>query len=173
MRLAREDLAFFSNAHKLTRESWIADRWTLARGLSLRAITPGGDPPDLFLDGRGVEVVEVVEPGRKRGDHYKAKLGAAHSGRTLPRRLTPRRKVIECGHEWVLDGIKRKAEKYDGASSAAWILLVYVNVPYADCLSWADVTTGLEALRPSFASIEVLFEITAGPRAATIWHRHA
>jgi hypothetical protein len=68
VRAAQDDRAFFSNEHKLTRERWVVDRWLLARGVVGADVQPGGDPPDFIVDGYGVEVVELLEPDRRRGD---------------------------------------------------------------------------------------------------------
>ncbi len=172
LHVARGDLAFFSNAHKLDRERWVVDRWLLARGRVAADVRPGGDPPDFIVDGCGVEIAELMEPWRKRGDDYRAKLVAAEACCALPRRLVSRKQVVERGHEWVLDAIRRKAEKY-GASAERWTLLIYVNLPYADNLAWEGVLAGLEALAPPFAAIEVVYEVGVGvgPVATTIWRR--
>jgi hypothetical protein len=171
VRVARSDLAFFSNEHKLARERWVVDRWLLARGVVDADVRPGGDPPDFIVDGCGVEVVELLEPGRRRGDDYRAKLEAAEEGHALARPLVSRTRVVERGHEWVVRAIEGKAEKYEPLRSSAWTLLIYVNIPWADCLSCAHVEAGIEALQPPFAAIEVVFEVGTGPMAATLWRR--
>jgi hypothetical protein len=169
LRVAQHDLAFFSNEHKLTRERWVVDRWLLARGVVGAAVQPGGDPPDFIVDGYGVEVVELLEPGRRRGDDYRAKLKGAKDGYALVRRLVPRQRVVERGHEWVVRTVEAKIEKYKGRSSAAWTLLVYVDFSWADCLCWTDVEATVAALAPPFASIEVVFDVGTGPVAFTVW----
>jgi hypothetical protein len=145
------------------------DRWLLAQGVVAADVQPGGDPPDFIVDGCGVEVVEVQEPGRKRTDQYRAKLKAAKEGYALPRRMVSRKRVVEHGHEWILSAIEGKIEKYKQQPSAAWTLLIYVNIPWADCLSWPDVESRLEALEPPFSGIEVVFDVGTGPIAATVW----
>jgi len=170
VRVAREDLAFFSNDRKPARERWVVDRWLLARGVVGADVRPGGDPPDFIVDGSGVEVVELLEPGRRRGDDYRAKLDAAGEGYALPRPLVSRQRVVERGHEWVIGAVDAKAKKYEGRLSAAWTLLVYVNLPWAECLSWADVEAKVEALAPPFAAIEVMFDVGTGPVTHTVWH---
>ena len=134
---------------------------------------PGGDPPDFIVDSRGVEVVELLQPGRKRGKQYRAKLEAAERGSALSRRMISRRAVVEHGHEWVLNAIDEKVAKYDQGVSAQWTLLIYVNVPWADCLSWGEVDVGLVALSPPFAGIEAVFDLGTGPVSATLWRRPA
>lgn len=166
---AREDLAFFSNEHKVTRERWVVDRWLLARGVVGADVQPGGDPPDFTMDGHGVEVVELPEPGRRRGDDYRAKLEAAAGGYALARPLVSRKRVVERGHEWVVATVEAKSEKYKGRSSAGWTLVVYVNFSWADCLYWTDVEATVAALAPPFAFIEVVFDVGAGPIASTLW----
>ena len=169
LRVACEDRAFFSNGQKLTRERWVVDQWLLACGLVGSAVQPGGDPPDFLVDGRGIEVVELMEPNRRRGDQYNARLQAAHAGHTLPRKLSPRSRVVEQGHEWVLGAIRRKAARYDASSSAAWTLLLYVNLPYADCLSWGQVEATLDAQAPRFNRVEVVFDVGRGPTAGKVY----
>jgi hypothetical protein len=171
VRAAQEDIAFFSNEHKLTRERWVVDRWLVARGVVAADVRSGGDPPDFIVNGRAVEVVELLEPGRRRGDDYRAKLEAAEDGYALGRRLVSRQRVVERGHEWVLGAVEAKIAKYRGRSSAGWTLLVYVNVSWADLVAWGEVETALIALSPPFAGIEVVFDVGAGPRAATVWRR--
>jgi hypothetical protein len=170
-RVAREDRAFFSNKHKPERERWVIDRWLLARGVVGAHVQPGGDPPDFSVDGGGVEVVEVLEPGRRRGDDYRARLEVAEEGFALARPLVSRKHVVERGHDWVLGAIECKAKEYDPLQSTAWTLLIYINIPWADCLSWADVETKVQALAAPFAAIEIVFDVGSGPRAATVWGR--
>ena len=148
-RIAREDLAFFTYEHKPARERWVLDRWLVARGLLGLLVRPGGDPPDFVVDGCGVEVVELLAPGRRRTDQYRAKLKAAAEGHTLPRRMVSRSRVADRGHEWVLKAVEEKAKKYDPQASASWTLLIYVNLPWADCISWAAVEVGLVGLAPA------------------------
>ena len=136
LRVAQEDLSFFSNDQKPARELWVVGRWLLARGVVGADVRPGGDPPDFVVAGRGVEVVELMEPRRRRGNDYRAKREAAERGYALGRRLVSRDRVVEQGHEWVLGAVEAKAKKYEGRLSATWTLLTYVNVPWADCLSW-------------------------------------
>lgn len=169
VRAAREDLAFFSNEHKPTRERWVVDRWLLALGAVGVDVRTGEDPPDVIVGGSGVEVVELLERGRKRTDDYRAKLDAAGEGYALPRALVPRKRVVEQAHKWVLHVVEEKAKKYDRQASAHWTLLIYVNVPWADCLSWANVEAGLVALAPPFARIEVVFDVATGPMTGTVW----
>lgn len=168
LRAAREDLAFFSNEQKAARERWVAERWLLARRVVGVEVGPGGGPPDFIVGGWGVEVVEVLEPGRRRTDDYRAKLAAAEKGQAHPRALVRRARVLEGGHEWVLDAIHRKAERY-GAASSCWALLIYVNLPYAAELPWADLAARLELSAPPFVNVEAVFEAAPGPRAVTIW----
>jgi hypothetical protein len=168
-RIAEEDLRFFSNEGKLARELWVVNRWLLARGVVGADVRPGGDPPDFSVDGGGVEVVELLEPGRRRGDDYRAKLEAAEEGCFVVRHLVSRERVVERGHEWVFRAIQAKAKKYDPLRSSAWTLLMYVNLSWADCLSWADAVSLVEGLAPPFAAIEVVFDVGTGPRTVTLW----
>jgi hypothetical protein len=70
-----------------------------------------------------------------------------------------------------MNAVEEKAAKYDPRASAHWALLIYVNVPWADCLSWADAKAGLVALSPPFARIEIVFDVGTGALTDTVWRR--
>lgn len=168
LRAAQEDLAFFSNEQKLIRERWVVDQWLVARGVEAD-VRPADDPPDFIVDGAGVEIVELLEPRRKRTDQYRANLTAAEAGYAIPRRMVSREQVVTHGHEWLVRAIKRKSAKYASRPSSTWTLLVYVNVPWADSLQWAEVVAELRDLAPPFAAIDALFQVGAAPIAGTVW----
>lgn len=170
-RYAREDVAYFSNGNKATRERWVVDRWLLARGEVTASVTAGADPPDFIVDGRGVEVVELLQPGRRRGDQYQAKVEAAELGLALHRKLASRKSVTAHGDQWVINSIVGKLKKYEPQASAYWSLLIYVNIGLADCISWHAVEARLAAIAPAFASIEVVFDAGPTPTARTLWLR--
>jgi hypothetical protein len=103
---------------------------------------------DFFLRTRGsvfaFQTVEVIEPGRRRGDEYR-KPG-----------LTPYEpgRAAADGPEWLETGVRGKLEKrYAGARDLH--LLVYANFT-AEALQFADVAARLAGFRGEFASVWVM-----------------
>jgi hypothetical protein len=170
VRGAREDLGFLSNANKAPRERWVVDQWLTATDATNLSVEPGPDPPDLVVGGIGVEVVEVVERGRKRGHEYGQRLALARDGVIGIRWRTPLHTVRAHGHEWVLDVIRAKAAKY-GASSAAWALLVYVDLPWADRISWTTVREVVRTEAPHFLTIDAVYHVEGGVAASRLFRR--
>lgn len=159
--LAESDRAFVAgNQARADRERWVGEQWLRSRGLGTTSmdgrVVPGGDPPDLLVDGAGVEVVIAMEDGRKQGDEYRVKHELAARGETLVRWLDLAT-VRDHGHEWILQRIAEKAEHYSPEASKAWILLVYANFGWGGRAQYELIERNLAASAPPFAAVEVLY----------------
>lgn len=168
---AKADHAFLTrNQHKVERERWVLDQWLAARGLDPKKINQGQDPPDFDVDGGGVEIVEAMEAGRRRGDNYKARLEAAKVGDCLVRHLPSLRDVCENGHEWILQQVQQKLDKkYDPSASKHWMLLVYANFSFVEQVQWELLEARLTEMSPPFASVEIFYSIAGGHFARVVF----
>lgn len=155
----QDDVRFFSIACKDDRECWIFDHWC---SLTERNAAQGikGEAPDFTLNGEKIEIVEILEAGRKRHKEFKDDLATLRTGPSQPADLMhdgPDLETIMCiAHKWLLDGIRDKHNHY-GPSSASWTLLVYADFTFANRTDWQAVTTELSRTPPGFARVEVLF----------------
>lgn len=164
------------NVYKQERERWVLERWLEAQNLRPREIRLGEDPPDFVIDGKGVEIVEAMEAGRRRGDEYKQKVADLERDVFKPRRLSLS-KVQENGHAWILNQVKGKIAKgYDVTVANSWILLVYANFFWADKLQWELLRAKLLELEPPFARVDVVHSVGGQHDFRTVFEllgRHA
>lgn len=114
---------------------------------------------DLYLETAGREfpfqLVEAMEPERRRGAEYKA--GAEHALASHP--IEPERGRVE-GPNWIASAIAKKATKRY-AGSGKLNLLVYGNFP-AYRIQHADVVDATRCHFPVFASIWVVTNLWLG-----------
>jgi hypothetical protein len=113
------------------------------------------DPPDAWVrldDGREeqVEITEVQEPGRRRGDEYKRGLVSAS-------RFVPSDKIAEHVKSILLQLVKTieaKVGRYDFKPR----LLIYLNFPYgpAEALMKKAIAQIRETYADEFCEIHVL-----------------
>ena len=106
-----------------------------------------GDPPDAwvrFADGQDqeVEITEVLEPGRKRGDEYR-RGGAALST------FLPKAKRVPRAEEIILQ-LEKAVESKSGKYGFKPNLLIYLNFPYHSETE-SLIQAGLENLRSKYA----------------------
>jgi hypothetical protein len=150
---------------KVDRELWVGKQWLCARGVAEHSVAgrvlPGGDPPDLLVDGLGVEVVMVLDDRRRPGDEYNLKVELATRGQTLVRHMH-RATVRDDGHNWIVQKIMKKATHYGSQTSTEWTLLVYVNFLLADAVQYELVERALATSPPPFAAVEVLYSVSGG-----------
>jgi hypothetical protein len=111
----------WGNRYKFVREAMTLAEFTKLSPVD--SVRLGEDPPDGWIGTpteRRVEVVEAMEPGRKRGDEYKAsRLGVPDH--VTQKELEERIRKLEPELERV---IQKKAGKYDPPP----MLLVYLNI---------------------------------------------
>jgi hypothetical protein len=155
----KDDVRFFSNACKDEREQWVFDHWcTLTQRNAAQC--KKGERPDFTLNGEQIEVVEILEPGRRRHKEFKDDLSKLRTGTWQTADLIhdgPELKtILSSAHQWVLDAIRAKHTHY-GSLSLPWTLLVYADFTFADQTDWGKVTKELSQTPPGFARIEVLF----------------
>ena len=96
----------------------------------VKAVRMGEDPPDAWLrfednEDEQVEITEVLEPGRRRGDEYRR--GKAAAAVFIPHsQLTSRAQLVASQLQKAADA---KAGKYPFKPH----LLIYLNFPYGPC----------------------------------------
>jgi len=135
---SRDDLRFFSNPGRNDREQWVFEHWCALTGR-----TPGnynkGESPDFYSAGEAVEITEVQQPGRRRGDEARKAVEALQLG-NVPDATDggDLKSVLEHAHSWITSAIGKKAQKY-GIKANDWILLVYVNYSFSDRTQWDRV----------------------------------
>lgn len=168
---AKADRTFvMGNETKDMREQWVGVQWLCAYGVpedsAVGRVHPGGDPPDLRVDGRGVEVVMALEGGRRPGDEYNLKVELAKHGQTLVRK-TSLATIRDEGHNWIVEKIMKKATHYGGSqTSSSWTLLVYANFSWVDRVQYELVERALAASPPPFAAVEVVYSVPGGAHVA-------
>lgn len=125
---------FFSQKRKVEREVWIATEFL--RNLHLRfkvedVRSVKDEPPDVLFRNANFEVVELLDPGRKRHQEYKAQLKKARNA-THPSELvtmfTPVDIQIADLYEKCVALAETKAKKYAPAVRSGLDLLVYANL---------------------------------------------
>lgn len=153
------DVRFFSNEGKGDRERWVFDRWcsltgrNSAQGIKCEA-------PDFKLNGEHIEIIDVLEPGRKRHKEFKDDLAKLRTGTAQTADLIHNGPDLETvkssAHQWVLNAVRHKQKLY-GSKSASWTLLIYADFAFADRTDWKTVITELSRTPPGFTRVEVLF----------------
>ncbi|MCB9488781.1 MAG: hypothetical protein H6684_08625 [Deltaproteobacteria bacterium] len=152
---APSDIDWFANAGKARRERWILDQWLEVTGQT-RAFIRRGDPaPDFLVDGRPVEIAEVFPPQRKRNKNFLKLLSDGAVIARIPPRAGHRDLVRRQGHQWLIDIVQKKSDRYR-TTSRNWILLLYCNLQWADAVDWRAFNDYLAQTHPHFARIDVL-----------------
>lgn len=158
----KEDREFMvKNEHKPGREKWVVEAWLKAKGIPyvLEDLQqPEMDPPDVSFKGQGIEIVEVMPPGRRRGTEYNEDVALAEKGQFTLRWSDSLSTITNHAHEWLTEQIQKKADKYrkKGLSSQEWLLLVYANFGSIPTIQWDKVREHLALNPPPFKGIEVL-----------------
>ena len=111
------------------------------------ARTMDGDPPDAWVrraDGEDqeVEITEVLEPGRKRGDEYR------RGGAALSTFLPIAKRVPRAGE--IIRQLEKAVESKSGKYGFKPNLLIYLNFPYHEETE-ALIQAGLENLRSKYS----------------------
>jgi hypothetical protein len=111
----------WGNRYKFVREAMTLAEFT--KQSPVDTVRLGEDPPDGWIgmpEEQRVEVTEAIEPGRKRGDEYKAN-GIGKADHVTQEELEARIEKLEPELERV---IQKKAGKYKTPPT----LLVYLNI---------------------------------------------
>ncbi|HEV2545909.1 MAG TPA: hypothetical protein VGU20_01090 [Stellaceae bacterium] len=165
MSAVEQERLFNDARHQKSREKWCAGMFGLGYERYLHPCrvainaTKFRTDADFFLEARGArfpfQIVEVMEPGRRRGAEFK---GFANGTVTsIP--YEPERGHFD-GPQWIARLIKQKvAKSYANATSIH--LLVYANFP-ARALQHAAVVAASARYRDSFASAWVLTNLHLG-----------
>jgi hypothetical protein len=134
----------WGNRYKQLREAMTLAGFCQHR--QVKAVRMGEDPPDAWLrfedaEDEQVEITEVLEPGRRRGDEYRR--GGAGAAVFVPHsQLASRAQMVATQLEAAIDA---KAGKYPFKPH----LLIYLNFPYGRAES--QVKAAITGIRPKYA----------------------
>jgi hypothetical protein len=134
----------WGNRYKQLREAMTLAGFCQHR--QVKAVRMGEDPPDAWLrfedaEDEQVEITEVLEPGRRRGDEYRR--GRAAAAVFVPHsQLTSRAQLLASQLEKAIDA---KAGKYPFKPH----LLIYLNFPYGRAES--QVQAAITDIRTKYA----------------------
>lgn len=147
----KDSVEFFSPRNKGEREMWVAK--TFVENLNMphaeaELALSADDPPDVSFRDARFEIKEILDPGRRRHDEYRAayeKALAATTPSDLLTEFTPRHITLEKLYELVLDASLEHQRKYAPAVCKGLDLLFYVNLQ--------DVMGLIEAPFPDTAAL--------------------
>lgn len=157
--ILREDERFLTaSTMKPKREEWVLQAWLKRHDPAVVWTRPDQDPPDFIVAGQGVEVIEVLDEGRKRGDECRAAIrreegaldGECAGG------WSDLHHIASCAHLWISSAIASKSAKYEPRMASSWKLLVYVNVGWPERINWPEVRRITSANPPVFDSVVCL-----------------
>lgn len=136
----KQSVAFFSSANKGAIERWACTEFLMNIGLDFQpdeVVLQVDDPPDVTFRGACFEVKEILDPGRRRHDEYKAALSKARAATNLAglraalfkgvtlEDITP----LEIGNLISVESANLVSKKYVGPEFRASLnLLFYVNL---------------------------------------------
>lgn len=146
-------VAYFSPGNKQVAERWVAS--SFIENLRIphtesEIISPDDDPPDVVFRDARFEIKEILDPGRRRHDEYKAELKRARTltdPKDLLKMFTPKDESLGEIYRRCEESALALYSKYPVAVRSSLDLLFYVNLmdvfkvielPYPD-------TSGLEA----------------------------
>jgi hypothetical protein len=156
---AKNNVEFFGNPNKKRRERWIVERWATCTSNSGSILPPQTDPPDFLVGDRGVEIVEVLAPGRTRHAEFKTDLDDARRRRARIHDSESLQQVLAEGHKWVENQIEKKNQKYSlshPADGGKWTLVLYISVSFSDRIQWNKVRQWLSKRPGFFHTIDAL-----------------
>ncbi|WP_159016608.1 DUF1780 domain-containing protein [Cognatiluteimonas profundi] len=146
-------VAYFSPGNKQVAERWIAASFIENLRVShaeSEIISPNDDPPDVVFRDARFEIKEILDPGRRRHDEYKAELARAKTlsdPKDLLQMCAPKDESLGEVYHRCEEASLALHRKYPLAVRSSLDLLFYVNlldvfklieIPYPD-------TTGIEA----------------------------
>ena len=137
----------WGNRYKRLREAMTLAEFCKHNPAIVAARMMEGDPPDAFVrfaDGadQEVEITEVLEPGRKRGDEYR-RGGAALSA------FLPKAKRVARAEE-IIRQLEKSVESKSGKYGFKPNLVIYLNFPHHE-ETQALIQAGIENLRSRYA----------------------
>ena len=132
--------------------------------------------PDFTLDEglageQFVEIVEVLDEGRKRHAEYQRNLQNAEAGKISDPIHDDLEDIDEKGIHRVTDTVEKKIRKYSGKHDVSnWILVIYANIWIFDSFDWDKLLVKVAGLKPGFRSIDILYPQKSPPfKVRTIW----
>jgi hypothetical protein len=151
-------LAFFGPRHQKLREWYCAGHFALAYeeakapcAVVFEEPDPGNHIDFFLRTPTGLhefQLVEVQQPGRRRGDEYRSSAGVLHPNED------ERLLAAQDGPYWIANAIDRKREAYGGPLSSL-NLLVYVNF-WAHGLQYNAIVHAMPQRTNDFGSIWLL-----------------
>jgi hypothetical protein len=160
----KQKRAFFSNKGKKEQERWVLDKWLERKipAVSFSNVTYG-ETPDFTLnkgmeEERFIEITEVLQEGRKRGDEYREDSAHAKAGLPYKVRNVELDNIDDNGVEWITKAMEDKIKKYSGKQDiATWILVVYANFWIFETFDWEKLMMQIAGLNPGFRAIDILY----------------
>ncbi|MEI8283310.1 MAG: hypothetical protein WCG75_12955, partial [Armatimonadota bacterium] len=151
---ARKNERFMSNAGKSDRERELLECWCALTGRAVGAPVKG-EGPDFMMGDTGIEMVEVLDRGRRRHGEYKDEVKSLEAG-VMPKPSDggDLQDALEHAADWVANTIIEKANHY-GLSAAKWVLVVYADYSYWQRTDWSRVRSIVAAKVRTFARIDV------------------
>lgn len=143
-----ESVEYFSVKNKSEREIWVAESFIKNLNIDYDESefqSSEQDPPDVLFRDLAFEIKEILDPGRRRHDEYKAELENARNATSAEELLSmynPIDKTIEEIYQLCLEAT-RALIKYPPAVRASTDLLFYINLQHVMGLSetpYPDIT---------------------------------
>lgn len=158
---AKESIEFFSNHKKKRREKEILDHWLKAtRPELLEKHIAEQERPDFVINSElEIEIVEVLDPIRKRHDEYKEDLKLARK-KQLSYRPYREQYFKDNGARWITDEIIKKIKKYKSKTNldvSSWILVVYADFQQSSNIKFGELIASIAQLNPPFKKIDIIY----------------
>ena len=140
-------VAYFSPSNKQEGERWVAEAFVKNLRIPYtesEIVSPDDDPPDVVFRDARFEIKEILDPGRRRHDEYKAELKRARTltdPKDLLQMFTPKDETLSEIYRRCVESTFALENKYPPAVRSGMDLLFYVNlmhvfkvveVPYPD-----------------------------------------
>lgn len=142
-----DSVAYFSPRNKQEGERWVAEAFVENLRIAYtkgEIASPDDDPPDVVFRDARFEIKEILDPGRRRHDEYKAELKRARTltdPKDLLQMCTPKDETLSEIYRRCAESTFALEKKYPPAVRSSMDLLFYVNlmdvfkvaeVPYPD-----------------------------------------
>lgn len=129
-------VAYYSPGNKQVAERWVVSSFIENLRIShteSEIISPDDDPPDVVFRNARFEIKEILDPGRRRHDEYKAELERVKTvadPKDLPRMFTPKDVSLSDIYRRCEESTLALESKYPVAVRSRLDLLFYVNLKH-------------------------------------------
>lgn len=129
-----DSVAYFAPGNKQAGERYVAS--SFLDNLRIRyeeseIVSPADDPPDVVFRDARFEIKEILDPGRRRHDEYKAELKRARTltdPKDLLQMFTPKDEFLGAVYRRCKESARTLDSKYPPAVQSKLDLLFYVNL---------------------------------------------